>query len=153
MPKKDIHPKWYPNAKVIVNGEEVMTVGATQEELRVEIWSGSHPFYTGQMRIVDTEGQVDRFYKRLQARQEYLDEKQARAEERVSPERLVSDLDVSKRTIDSLEKAGITNVGQFVEKLEMGDATVLEIDGFGRKSLADMKKRLRQLGYKLPENA
>ena len=132
MPKKDIHPKWYPDAKVIVNGEEVMTVGATQEELRVEIWSGSHPFYTGQMRIVDTEGQVDRFYKRLQARQEYLDEKQARAEERVSPERPVAELEVSKRTIDALDKAGITNVGQFIEKLEMGDAAVLEIDGFGR---------------------
>ena len=45
--KEGIHPKWYPNAKVIVEGEEVMTVGSTLPEISVEIWSGTHPFYTG----------------------------------------------------------------------------------------------------------
>jgi len=151
MPKKDIHPKWYPDAKVIVNGEEVMTVGSTKPELRVEIWSGTHPFYTGQMRIVDTEGQVDRFYKRLQARQEYLEQKKASQDAKTSPERPIEDLEVSKRTIDTLTKAGIVTAGAFLEKLEAGgDEALLAIDGFGRKSLADMKKRLRQLGYKIP---
>ena len=67
--KKDIHPKWYPDAKVICNGEMVMTVGATVPEMRVEVWSGTHPFYTGQQRIVDTEGQVERFVKRLERRE------------------------------------------------------------------------------------
>ena len=46
--KDDIHPKYYPEAKVFFRGEQVMTVGATVPELNVEIWSGSHPFYTGQ---------------------------------------------------------------------------------------------------------
>ena len=68
--KKDIHPKWYPDAVVTVNGEEIMRVGATQPELRVEIWSGTHPFYTGQQRLLDTEGQVDRFMRRLQRREQ-----------------------------------------------------------------------------------
>ena len=67
--KKDIHPKWYPDAKVYCNGELVMTVGATMPELHVEVWSGTHPFYTGQQRIVDTEGQVERFVKRLERRE------------------------------------------------------------------------------------
>jgi large subunit ribosomal protein L31 len=46
-----------------------MTVGATVPQLNVEVWSGTHPFYTGQQRIVDTEGQVERFVKRLERRQ------------------------------------------------------------------------------------
>ena len=67
--KKDIHPQWYPEAKVICNGEVVLTISATVPELRVEVWSGTHPFYTGQQRIVDTEGQVERFVKRLERRE------------------------------------------------------------------------------------
>ena len=44
--KEKIHPEWYPNAEVVVNGEVVLTVGATQPRLSVEVWSGTHPFYT-----------------------------------------------------------------------------------------------------------
>ena len=40
MPKSEIHPKWYPDAKVICNGEVVMTTGSTQPELHVDVWSG-----------------------------------------------------------------------------------------------------------------
>lgn len=64
MPKPNIHPEWYPDAKVICNGEEVMRVGSTQPEINVEIWSGNHPYYTGTQRIIDTEGRVDRFLRK-----------------------------------------------------------------------------------------
>jgi large subunit ribosomal protein L31 len=64
MPKDGIHPQWYPEAKVICNGEEVMTVGSTQPEIHVEVWSGNHPFYTGTQKIIDTEGRVDRFLRK-----------------------------------------------------------------------------------------
>jgi len=64
--KKDIHPKYYPQARVYVGGEFVGTVGSTKPELHLEVWSGNHPFYTGEQRIIDTEGQVDRFQKRLE---------------------------------------------------------------------------------------
>lgn len=64
MPKSDIHPQWYPEAKVYCNGEFVMTVGSTQPELHVDVWSGNHPFYTGTQKIIDTEGRVERFQKR-----------------------------------------------------------------------------------------
>jgi len=64
MPKPGIHPEWYPEAKVICNGEEVMTVGSTKPEINVEIWSGNHPFYTGTQKIVDTEGRVERFMRK-----------------------------------------------------------------------------------------
>lgn len=61
MPKPDIHPKWYPDAKVICNGEVIMTVGSTQPEINVDVWSGNHPFYTGKQTFIDAEGRVDRF--------------------------------------------------------------------------------------------
>jgi len=64
MPKSAIHPKWYPEAKVICNGEVVMTTGSTQPELHVDVWSGNHPFFTGTQKILDTEGRVDRFMKK-----------------------------------------------------------------------------------------
>ena len=64
MPKPEIHPKWYPEAKVICNGEVVMTTGSTQPELHVDVWSGNHPFFTGTQKILDTEGRVDRFMKK-----------------------------------------------------------------------------------------
>ena len=64
MPKKDIHPTWYPDAKVICNGEVVMTTGSTQPEIHVDVWSGNHPFFTGTQKILDTEGRVDRFMRK-----------------------------------------------------------------------------------------
>jgi len=63
--KPNIHPKWYPESKVICACGHTWTVGATVEVLRTDLCSHCHPFFTGQSRIVDTEGQVDRFYKRL----------------------------------------------------------------------------------------
>ena len=64
MAKQNIHPKWYPEAKVYCNGEVVMTVGSTKPELHVDVWSGNHPFYTGTQKIIDTEGRVERFLRK-----------------------------------------------------------------------------------------
>ena len=150
--KNDIHPTYFPEAKVTCACGNTWTVGSTKEELRVDICSNCHPFYTGEQRIVDTEGQVDRFRKRLEARQAYVAEQEAREAARTSPDRPIEELEISKRVADTLAKVKITNVGEFIEKLAEGDEAVLEIDGFGRKSLADIKKALRRQGYVLPED-
>ena len=55
---------WYPDAKVICNGEVVMTIGSTKPEMNVDVWSGNHPFYTGTQKIIDTEGRVERFLRK-----------------------------------------------------------------------------------------
>ncbi|MCL4529918.1 MAG: DNA-directed RNA polymerase subunit alpha, partial [Chloroflexi bacterium] len=52
---------------------------------------------------------------------------------------------------EALARAGITEVGQFLAKLAEGDAAALAIEGFGQKSLVDIKKKLRAMGYNLPE--
>ena len=151
--KKDIHPTYYPDAQVICACGNTWTTGSTRKEIRTDVCSKCHPFFTGEQRIVDTEGQVDRFYKKLQARQEFISEKEAAAASRVSPERPVAELGLTKRAIDILAGAEITNVGHVMAHLEKGEAALLNIEGFGRKSLADLKKSLRKLGYELPEAA
>lgn len=59
--KAKIHPKWYENAKVTCACGNTFTVGATLPKIRVEVCSACHPFYTGQMKYVDTAGRVDAF--------------------------------------------------------------------------------------------
>lgn len=149
--KADIHPTYYYDAVVTCACGNSWTTGSTMKEIHTDVCSQCHPFFTGEQRIVDTEGQVDRFYRKLQARQDYLDEIEAREAERISPERPITDLELGKRATESLAKADITNVGHALEKLALGDEAVLAIDGFGRKSLADLKKRLRAFGYAIPD--
>jgi large subunit ribosomal protein L31 len=64
--KKGIHPQYFPNAKVICSCGNTWTTGSTQEVVRTDVCSACHPFFTGEQRIVDTAGQVDRFMKRLE---------------------------------------------------------------------------------------
>ncbi|MCC6146213.1 MAG: 50S ribosomal protein L31 [Anaerolineaceae bacterium] len=149
--KKEIHPTYYPDAKVTCACGASWTTGSTKKEIRTEICSNCHPFFTGQQqRLIDIEGQVDRFYRRLQARQEFIDDRKSRESARTSPERPVAELGVSTRAAEALIKAGIMNAGQVMEKLQAGEQTLLDVEGFGRKSLIDMKKKMRQFGYEIP---
>jgi large subunit ribosomal protein L31 len=149
--RQGIHPNYFPTAQVVCACGNTWTTGSTKKSLHTDVCNKCHPFYTGEQRIVDTEGQVDRFYKKLQARQQHVADIAARESARTSPTRSVTELNLGARPTEALSKAGITNVGQFLEKLADGEAAILSIEGFGRKSLADSKKRLRQLGYELPE--
>jgi large subunit ribosomal protein L31 len=63
--KDDIHPEYYPNCKVYYNGEVVMTCGSTVPELHVDVWSGSHPFFTGKSSFVDSAGRVEKFQRKF----------------------------------------------------------------------------------------
>jgi large subunit ribosomal protein L31 len=65
--KPDIHPKYYPEARVTCACGNTFTVGATKPEIQTEVCSACHPFFTGEQRIVDTAGQVERFMRRLEA--------------------------------------------------------------------------------------
>jgi large subunit ribosomal protein L31 len=151
--KEGIHPTYYPDAQIICACGNTWTTGSTKKVIHTDVCSNCHPFFTGEQRIVDTEGQVDRFYKKLQVRQQYIDDKTARESARTSPERPIVELGIGNRATEALAKANITKVGQVMNMLENGETGILAVDGFGRKSLADLKKRLRQFGYELPEAA
>ena len=78
--KPKIHPKYYPEARIICACGNVFTVGSTLPEIKVDICSSCHPFYTGEQRIVDTAGQVDRFMKRLERTADTVDQIKAQQE-------------------------------------------------------------------------
>ena len=152
--KKGIHPTYYSDAKVVCSCGNTWTTGSTKKEIHTEVCSKCHPFFTGQQqRLIDIEGQVDRFYKKLQARQDFVDSKKARENSRTSLDRKVSEIGLPARATEALEKAGLATIGQVIAKLGEGEAAVLAIEGFGRKSLIDMKKTLRTMGYELPAAA
>jgi len=148
--KSNIHPKWYPQAKITCLAcGTVWTVGSTRPTLQVDVCSNCHPFYTGEQRIVDTEGRVDRFMKRLETRATRAQEIAAKTVG--SPEFRLSELGLSKQHMELLEANGLVTAGDFIKRLqEAGDEGVLAIRGIGRKLLTDIKKKLRQKGYELP---
>ncbi len=61
--KKGIHPQ-YALAQVVCACGNTFTTGSTKQLIRVEVCSVCHPFYTGEKRLVDTQGRVERFNKR-----------------------------------------------------------------------------------------
>ena len=144
--KDGIHLKWYPDAKVILNGELIMTVGATKPQLNVEIWSGTHPFYTGQQRLLDTEGQVDRFMTRLKRREEILAEREEVIDRQAPMKLTVDSIGLGKRAQNALTEAGVTTVGDLMARLEEGEDSILAIPGVGQKALIDIRRHLRSEG-------
>ncbi len=66
--KPGIHPNWYPDAVVTCACGNTFTTGSTKKEIHTDVCSNCHPFFTGEQRIVDTAGQVERFMKRAGAK-------------------------------------------------------------------------------------
>ena len=151
--KPDIHPTYYPEAKVVCACGNTWTTGSTKEEIHVDICSNCHPFYTGEQRIVDTEGRVERFERKLKARKDYVKEQESRKVEKVSADVSIDILELGTRVQNSLLDAKIETVEDLLNILEGGEQALLDIKGVGRKSLIDMKKNLREAGYEIPEAA
>ena len=80
--REKIHPEYYPNAKVVCSCGNTWTTGSTKPEIRTDVCNVCHPFFTGEQRIVDTAGQVDRFMKRLQRKDTILTDEESEREER-----------------------------------------------------------------------
>ena len=66
MPKLNIHPKWFSNSPVLIDGKPLCKIGTTKSELQVDMWLATHPFYTKSQLIIDSEGRVERFMKKYQ---------------------------------------------------------------------------------------
>ena len=150
--KQDTHPKYYPNATVICSCGNTWTTGSTVEVIRTDVCSACHPFFTGEQRIVDTAGQVDRYQKRLQRYEQHVAEEQTRTEEalRKQEETLLNQqieaLDLSERVQKALADSGLISIGDIVNKLEAGDRELLAVEGFGPKALEEVKDRLGAIG-------
>jgi large subunit ribosomal protein L31 len=150
--KTGIHPNVFEAKVTCASCGKTWSTMSTKKELRVDVCSNCHPFFTGESaRLLDVEGQVDRFYKKLSARQTYVEQQKAKEESATSPDRSIDDLVLSPRATDALKKAGILTIGQILAKLGEGNAAMLEVPGFGQSSLTASKKKLRALGFEVPE--
>jgi len=65
MPKADIHPTYFPKTTVTCGCGNSFVVGSTKEKIEVEICSKCHPFYTGEEKLIDTAGKVEKFKSRM----------------------------------------------------------------------------------------
>jgi large subunit ribosomal protein L31 len=66
--KKDIHPKYYPKAKVSCACGNSFETGSTMPEIKTELCSACHPFYTGKQKLVDTARRVEKFKAKVDAK-------------------------------------------------------------------------------------
>ncbi len=80
--KQGIHPTYYSEATVVCSCGNSWTTGSTRDEIHTDVCSACHPFFTGEQRIVDTAGQVDRFMKRLRGKDSIRAKVRAEAETR-----------------------------------------------------------------------
>lgn len=82
--KQGIHPQWYDDAKVNCACGKSFTVGASKPIINIDICSNCHPFFTGEMRFVDTMGRVEKFQQKqqfAQAQRQVLAEKKKKKED------------------------------------------------------------------------
>lgn len=75
--KKNIHPTFYSNAQVTCNCGQTFTVGSTKKDIKVDVCSSCHPFFTGKAKLVDAQGRVEKFMaKREAAKNQVLKKKE-----------------------------------------------------------------------------
>jgi large subunit ribosomal protein L31 len=145
--KKDIHPQYFPNAQVICSCGNTWTTGSTVEVIRTDVCSNCHPFFTGEQRIVDTAGQVDRFMKRLDRYSEHqaeVSKRQQETEEKLGQSFLkqkLAALELNDRVYQILQGADVVTVGDLVE---MDKDKLMALEGFGPKALEEVETRLEE---------
>lgn len=86
--KTGIHPQYYHDANVTCACGNAFTTGSTKPQIKVDICSACHPFFTGKMKFVDALGRVEKFAKKMQAAQtkKYV-KKSARLAEKIKAEK------------------------------------------------------------------
>jgi large subunit ribosomal protein L31 len=125
--KKDVHPKYYTNAKFTCECGNVVVTGSTVESYKVEICSACHPFYTGKQKLVDTAGRVEKFMAKR---------KKAGANEENS-------LEQSEAKKDSKKGEKYLTVDEFkaIKEKEMDKAEKREVKKTGRATKGSSKER------------
>jgi len=109
--KTDIHPKYYSNCKVTCVCGNTFLTGSTEPEIKVELCSACHPFYTGKQKLVDTARRVEKFTAKVSAKDSIAKNKKGkkvkraeRAEVRARKEVVVKTKDLKKISQVKLNK-------------------------------------------------
>ena len=103
--KAGIHPQYFEDAKVTCVCGNTFTTGSTLPEIRVEVCSKCHPFFTGEMKFVDTLGRVEKFQKKQQKAEKikklHFEKKVELSKKTARPESLKEMIDLAKKQASS----------------------------------------------------
>lgn len=104
--KAKIHPQYYTDCQVVCACGNTFTTGSTLNEIKIDICSACHPFFTGQMKYVDTMGRVEKFQARQKAAQsnKYVKKSKQKSDDAQTPQTLKEMIEQEKT------KAKIKNV-------------------------------------------
>lgn len=85
--KVKIHPKYHNNCKVTCACGNTFTTGSTLPEIKVEICAACHPFFTGEMKYVDTQGRVEAFQKKMAKARTHIKKKAQKTKKKQKKEK------------------------------------------------------------------
>ncbi|MBU1104834.1 50S ribosomal protein L31 [Patescibacteria group bacterium] len=101
--KPDIHPKYYNDCKVVCACGNSYITGSILPEIRVDVCSACHPFYTGKEKFIDTEGRVERFKRKVDVAKKVQEERKAKMVKKIEKKQVMSGV---KSLKDLLKEAG-----------------------------------------------
>lgn len=160
--KQEIHPETHPVIfRDSSNGEEFITQSTlTSEETKtvdgteyyvidLEVTSASHPFYTGEQRFVDTEGQVDKFKAKMekveeeQEKREKIEERQKKKEEKQQEEKK-ENLEDLKETVKKAEEQEETKTEQKETGQEDSKQEAVDYESLVTNTISEIKKTIKE---------
>lgn len=104
--KADIHPKYFDSVEIRCSCGNVVIAGSTREKLKTELCSKCHPFYTGQQKLVDTAGRVDKFEAKRKRAVSLKEESKKRAEEKKKKPEVYKEKEIPVEVIERATKWG-----------------------------------------------
>ncbi len=100
--KKELHPEYYPEAKITCACGNTFTTGSTKPELEVEVCSACHPFFTGKSTFIDSEGRVEKFERKRKEAE--IREKQRKEKEKEASDKKKDKKEQPKTLKEMLER-------------------------------------------------
>ncbi|MBU0743752.1 MAG: 50S ribosomal protein L31 [Gammaproteobacteria bacterium] len=97
--KKDIHPKYHKDAKVICVCGNTFTTGSTLAEIKTELCSACHPFYTGKQKLVDTARRVEKFQAKVEAQKEVSKTRKGKTVKRAAKAKKVKKTKIEEKSV------------------------------------------------------
>lgn len=113
----DIHPKYFDSVEIRCSCGNVIITGGTKEKMKTELCSNCHPFYTGQQKLVDTAGRVDKFEAKRKKAVEMLQEAKRKSEEKKKKPEVYKEKEIP---VEVLEKSAAVSKDQTEAKGKWG---------------------------------
>ena len=102
--KKDIHPKYYKEAKVTCACGNTFVTGSTLAEIKTELCSACHPFYTGKQKLVDSARRVEKFQARMEAKKEMAKVRRGKKVKRAAKAKIRAKKEVTVKPEKKIDK-------------------------------------------------